>query len=390
MKKSFISIALLSLVLAITGCNNEPKVKNVIYLIGDGMGFGAVTTLLLTEDEPTGFEEAPVIGLSETCSANNYVTDSAAGGTALATGTRTNNGYVGADPDGNRLTSVLRKAQTYGMKTGIVVNTTLTEATPGAFYAGVTSRKMVFDIAKQFTESEVDVAIGGGLDHFIARPDSLDLTATLIENGYDVYLNWETVLNTESDKFVGILPLYDLHRREKNNGTASAAEGQDVCLAAQMAAINEDINATHLSEPTVYLEKATVKALDVLSRNNKDGFFLMIESAIIDGYGHNNDGEGMIVEMQEFGRTLRAMIDYVNNHPETLLVVTADHETGGTGVYYNGHTPANEGPLRLKFSTSGHTGTVVPVFAYGAGAENFAGVMKNIDIPEKIDALIRK
>lgn len=390
MKKSFISIALLSLVLAITGCNNEPKVKNVIYLIGDGMGFGAVTTLLLTEDEPTGFEEAPVIGLSETCSANNYVTDSAAGGAALATGTRTNNGYVGADPDGNQLTSVLRKAQTYGMKTGIVVNTTLTEATPGAFYAGVTSRKMVFDIAKQFTESEFDVAIGGGLDHFIARPDSLDLTATLIEKGYDVYLNWETVLNTESDKFVGILPLYDLHRREENNGTASAAEGQEVCLAAQMAAINEDVNATHLSEPTVYLEKATVKALDVLSRNNKDGFFLMIESAIIDGYGHNNDGEGMIVEMQEFGRTLRAMIDYVNNHPETLLVVTADHETGGTGVYYNGHTPANEGPLRLKFSTSGHTGTVVPVFAYGAGAENFAGVMKNIDIPEKIDALIRK
>ena len=393
MKKSFISIALLSLVLAITGCNNEPKVKNVIYLIGDGMGFGAVTTLLLTEDEPTGFEEAPVIGLSETCSANNYVTDSAAGGTALATGTRTNNGYVGADPDGNQLTSVLRKAQTYGMKTGIVVNTTLTEATPGAFYAGVTSRKMVFDIAQQFTESEVDVAIGGGLDHFIDRPDSLDLTATLIEKGYDVYLNWEAVLNTESDKFVGILPLYDLHRREENNGTASAAEGQEVCLAAQMAAINEDINATHLSEPTVYLEKATVKALDVLSRNTRDhkeGFFLMIESAIIDGYGHNNDGEGMIVEMQEFGRTLRAMIDYVNNHPETLLVVTADHETGGTGVYYNGHTPANEGPLRLKFSTSGHTGTVVPVFAYGVGAENFAGVMKNIDIPEKIDALIRK
>jgi alkaline phosphatase len=390
MKKiNLITIAALAM-FAMTSCCNEPQVKNVIYLIGDGMGFGAVTSLLLTEDEPTGFEQAHVIGLSETCSANNYVTDSAAGGTALATGTRTNNGYVGADPEGNQLTSVLRKAQTYGMKTGIVVNTTLTEATPGSFYAGVTSRKMVFDIAKQFTESQVDVAIGGGLDHFIARPDSLDLTATLIEKGYDVYLNWETVLNTESDKFVGILPLYDLHRREENNGTASAAEGQEVCLAAQMAAINEDVNATHLSEPTVYLEKATVKALDVLSRNNKDGFFLMIESAIIDGYGHNNDGEGMVVEMQEFGRTLNAMIDYVNKHPETLLVVTADHETGGTGVYYNGHTPANEGPLRLKFSTSGHTGTVVPVFAYGAGAENFAGVMKNIDIPKKIDALIRK
>ena len=388
-KNNIISMAVLAM-FAFTSCCNEPQVKNVIYLIGDGMGFGAVSTLLLSEDEQTGFEMAPVIGIHETCSANNYVTDSAAGGTALATGTRTNNGYVGADPDGNQLTSVLRKAQTYGMKTGIVVNTTLTEATPGAFYGGVTSRKFVYDIAKQFTESQVDVAIGGGLDHFIGRPDSLDLTATLIEKGYDVYLNWENVLETESDKFVGILPLYDLHRREKNNGEASAAEGQEVCLAAQMASLNEDADREHLSEPTVYLEKATAKALDVLSRNNKNGFFLMIESAIIDGYGHNNDGEGMVVEMQEFNRTLRQMVEYVNQHPETLLVVTADHETGGTGVYYNGNTPGNEGPLKLRFSTSGHTGTVVPVFAYGAGAENFAGVMKNTDIPKKIDALIKK
>ena len=388
-KNNIISMAVLAM-FAFTSCCNEPQVKNVIYLIGDGMGFGAVSTLLLSEDEQTGFEMAPVIGIHETCSANNYVTDSAAGGTALATGTRTNNGYVGADPDGNQLTSVLRKAQTYGMKTGIVVNTTLTEATPGAFYGGVTSRKFVYDIAKQFTESEVDLAIGGGLDHFVGRPDSLDLTATLIEKGYDVYLNWENVLETESDKFVGILPLYDLHRREKNNGEASAAEGQEVCLAAQMASLNEDADREHLSEPTVYLEKATAKALDVLSRNNKNGFFLMIESAIIDGYGHNNDGEGMVVEMQEFNRTLRQMIEYVNQHPETLLVVTADHETGGTGVYYNGHTPGNEGPLKLRFSTSGHTGTVVPIFAYGAGAENFAGLMKNIDVPAKIDALIKK
>ena len=389
MKKiNLISIAMMALMLA-TSCSNEPKVKNVIYLIGDGMGFGAVSTLLLSEDGLTGFEQAPVTGISETCSANNYVTDSPAGGTALATGTRTNNGYIGVDPDGKQLTSVLREAQATGRKTAIVVNTTLTEATPAAFYAGVTSRKMTYDIAKQFCESGVDLAIGGGLDHFFNRPDSLDLTATLIEKGYDVYLNWETVLNTTSDKFVGILPLYDLHRREENNGTASAAEGQEICLAAQMAAMNEDVNTTHLSEPTVYLEKATAKALEVLSRDNKDGFFLMIESAIIDGYGHNNDGEGMVIEMKEFNQTLQNMVDYVNQHPETLLVVTADHETGGTSIYYNGNTPGNEGPLRMKFSTSGHTGTVVPVFAYGAGAENFSGVMKNNDIPKKIAELMK-
>lgn len=389
MKRNFINtMSMLALCLLTVACCNvkKPEVENVIYLIGDGMGFGAVTSLLLTEDEVTGFEQAPVIGLSETCSANNYVTDSPAGGTALATGTRTNNGYLGVDPEGNQLTSILRKAQGMGKKTGIVVNTTLTEATPGSFYAGVTSRYMVYDIAKQFTESGVDVAIGAGLDHFINRPDSLDLTATLIEKGYDVYLSWENVLNATSDKFVGILPLCDVHRSESDNNTAGAAEGQEVCLAAQLAASAGEETATHLSEPDLYLEKATAKALDVLSRNGKDGFFLMIESAVIDGYGHNNDPEGMIEEMHEFDRTLRQLVEYVNTHPKTLLVVTADHETGGTGLDYCGY---EHGGPRLNFSTHGHTGTVVPIFAYGPGAEAFAGIMKNTDLPKKIEELIR-
>lgn len=389
MKRRFLNTAsMLALgILTAASCNvKKPEVENVIYLIGDGMGFGAVTSLLVSEDSLTGFEQAPIVGLSETCSANNYVTDSPAGGTALATGTRTNNGYLGVDPEGNQLTSILRKAQGMGKKTGIVVNTTLTEATPGAFYAGVTSRYMVFDIAKQFTESGVDVAIGAGLDHFINRPDSLDLTATLIEKGYDVYLSWENVLNTSSDKFIGILPLCDVHRSESDNNTAGAAEGQEVCLAAQLAASAGEETATHLSEPDLYLEKATAKALDVLSRDSKDGFFLMIESAVIDGYGHNNDPEGMIEEMQEFDRTLRQLVEYVNTHPNTLLVVTADHETGGTGLDYCGY---EAGKPRLNFSTHGHTGTVVPIFAYGPGAEAFAGVMKNVDLPKKIEELIR-
>lgn len=154
MKKNFLTIVSV-FALAALSCSRAPETpKNVIYLIGDGMGFGAVSSLLLSVDEATGFEQAPVIGLSETCSADNYVTDSAAGGTALATGTRTNNGFVGADPEGNQLTSILRKAQAMGKKTGIVVNTTLTEATPASFYAGVTSRKMVFDIANSLRKAK--------------------------------------------------------------------------------------------------------------------------------------------------------------------------------------------------------------------------------------------
>ena len=378
-----------------TSCNNnvaeKPQVKNVIYLIGDGMGFGAVSSLLLSEDSVTGFEQAPVIGLSETCSANNYVTDSPAGGTALACGVRTKNGYLGVDPEGKPLTSILRKAQAMGKRSGIVVNTVLTEATPAAFYAGVTSRSMSFDIAKQFTESGVDVAIGAGLEPFIKRPDSLDLTATLINKGYDVHLDWKTVLGTTSKKFVGILPMGDVHRRnESGNTTAGAADGAEVCLAAKLAASSEENgDTTRLSEPTVYLEKATAKALEVLSNDNRQGFFLMIESAIIDGYGHNNDSEGMIEEMKEFDNTLRQLVAYVNQHPETLLVVTADHETGGTGVSYKSYEVGSTAPVQLSFSTKGHTGTVVPVFAYGAGAEAFAGIMKNTDLPKKMEELMK-
>ena len=390
-KKASVAIALLA-VLAVTSCSSakdEPQVKNVIYLIGDGMGFGAVTSLLLAEDSVTGFEQAPVIGLNETCSANNYVTDSPAGGTALAAGVRTKNGYCGLDPEGNRLTTILHKAQAMGKKTGIVVNTTLTEATPAAFYAGVTSRRMTYEIAEQFTVSGVDVAIGSGLDHFISRPDSLDLTATLIDKGYDVYLNWSAVLNTPSDKFIGILPMADVHRQESGRKEAGAAAGHEVCLAARLASASEDAGASDLSEPTVYLQKASAKALDVLSRDNDNGYFLMIESALIDGYGHNNDSEGMIAEMKEFDALLRQLVAYVDQHPETLLVVTADHETGGTWLNYTGYEVGGSSPVVMSYSTRGHSGVVVPIFAYGEGAEAFAGVMKNTDIPKKIEQLMK-
>lgn len=380
-------------VLAFASCcgkTEQQKPKNVIYLIGDGMGFGAVSSLLLAEEGQTGFEMSPVIGLNETQSANNYVTDSPAGGTALATGTRTCNGFLGVDPDTVQLTSVLKKAQAMGKKTGIVVNTTLTEATPGAFYAGVPSRSMGYKIAEQFCESNVDVAIGAGLSVFINRPDSVDLTATLINKGYNVYLDWKSVLNTQSEKFVGILEMSDVHRRNKSSNTeAKAAEGDAVCLAAKLAADAGNLDTTRFSEPTVYLEKASVKALEQLSKNAPEGFFLMIESAIIDGYGHNNDSEGMVEEMKEFNGLLKALVAYVNAHPETLLVVTADHETGSTGVTYKSHAVNQPEGLQLSFSTKGHTGTVVPIFAYGTGAEKFQGIFKNREIPGVIEELMK-
>ena len=379
--------------LAAVSCTTEkmPQVKNVIYLIGDGMGFGAVSSLLLDDDSLTGFELSPVIGLSETCSANNYVTDSPAGGTALATGVRTLNGYLGVDVNGVPLESVLKKAQKMGKKSGIVVNTTLTEATPAAFYAGVLNRSKSFDIARQFVDSGVDVAIGAGLSAFVNRPDSLDLTAVLMDKGYDVYLQWKDVMESGSDKFVGILPMDNVHRRNKKRTEAGAADGAEVCLAAKLASGGESAVGIKMeAQPEQYLEKAVAKALSVLDKKGKkEGFFLMIESAIIDGYGHNNDSDGMIEEMNEFNRTLKVLVNYVNSHPGTLLVVTADHETGGTSVGYKGHNVGEKVPVSLTFSTKGHTGNIVPVFAYGKGAEYFGKVMKNTDLPKYIEVLMR-
>lgn len=390
LKKLFLAIAVAAVAAGCTAPQGQLKPKNVIYLIGDGMGFGAVSTLLLSEEGQTGFEMAPVIGLNETQSANNYVTDSPAGGTALATGTRTCNGFLGVGPDSLQLTSILKKAQAMGKKTGIVVNTTLTEATPGAFYAGVPSRSMGFKIAEQFCESGVDIAVGAGLSAFINRPDSVDLTATLIEKGYNVYLDWKSVLESDSEKFVGILEMSDVHRKNKSSNTvAKAAEGDQVCLAAKLAADAGNLDTIRFSEPTVYLQKASAKALEQLSKNAPDGFFLMIESAIIDGYGHNNDSEGMVVEMKEFNETLKALVAYVAAHPETLLVVTADHETGGTGIAYKSYPVGGTSDVTLNFSTKGHTGTVVPIFAYGAGAEKFGGIFQNREIPGIIEELMK-
>lgn len=388
MKRYFKLILMTALVVLITSCvhSRSKDVKNVIFLIGDGMGLGAVSASILMEEQETGFEYATALGLQETSSANNHVTDSPAGGTALATGTRTRNGYIGIDPNGTPLTSILKKAQKMGKKTGIVVNTTLTEATPASFYAHVTNRNQGYKIAEQFVNSGVDVAIGGGQSAFMNRTDSLDLVTELRDKGYGVYLDWEKVAQSNSEKFVGILPMSQVHRRNnKPQVTRSAEDGS----AIGVATTNTD-DSVEKYDPREYLSLATLKALESLEKNSrKDGFFLMIESAIIDGYGHNNDTEGMLVEMSDFNNTLLLLVDYVNNHPNTLLVVTADHETGGTGVAYNQHEVGEKVDVKLNFSTKGHTGTLVPVVAYGPGAELFSGFMKNTDIPKKIESLMR-
>ena len=336
-----ISVILIGIALLFPAEDKPPGQKNIIYLIGDGMGFGQVSTLIMERavnreaSSSSQISRITHMGIATTFSADSKVTDSAAGGTALATGEKTNNGTVGLNASGDTLTSIMVHAREMGKSTGIVVNTAILDATPAAFYAHVEKRSLWDEIAVQLTKSDYDILIGNGLEHFNSREDSLDLISVFTGKGYDFSDSWE-----------------------------------------KAAALDNSGKLVVLTSVRMVFPEAVAKALDLLDKkNNPEGFFLMIEEARIDGHGHNNDVQGLIDEMEIMDRVMQVVLDYADAHPETLVVITADHETGGVNIGYDG---------RPYFSTAGHSGSVVPVFAYGPGAEQFAGLMDNTDIPARI------
>ena len=344
---SAIAVILIGIALLFPVKEQKPVPKNVIYLIGDGMGFGQISTLIMEHAvngeayAATQLNRIQHIGLATTYSANSKVTDSAAGGTALATGEKTNNGTVGLNPSGDTLTSVLADAREMGKSTGIVVNTSILDATPAAFYAHVPQRSQWEDIAVQLTQCNYDLLIGDGLKYFNQRTDSLDLTEVFTEKGYAFFDSPDALSITQPEEKLLALANF----KEVLPGTVDNA-------------------LTWLGQ-----------------KENPEGFFLMIEEARIDGHGHNNDVRGLIDEMEIMDKVMKVVLDYADAHPETLVIITADHETGGVNMGYDG---------RPFFSTKGHSGTVVPVFAYGPGAENFTGLMDNTGIPERLRSLMAR
>ena len=334
---------------------DEPKVENVIYLIGDGMGVAQITATQIAQDyEPLNMERAEYVGLCKTYSASSRITDSAAAGTALATGHKTRNGMIGVTPDSTAVASVREKAEMAGMPTGIVVTYPVTNATPATFVGHVPHRNMEDEIATYYIKNEVDVVIGGGSRRFNQRADSLNLFDTLREKGYVVASELEAVEEVTDGKLMVL-----------------TAEGS---LSSILDGRSSD-----------FLPSATEKALEVLTNNakkNKTGFFLMVEGSQIDGWGHQNNVEGVITETKDFDNAVKVAFDYADEHPGTLVVVTADHATGGlTIVNGNRKFDIKDHKVDYAFSTGGHTGEMVPLFAYGTGAENFAGVFENADIP---------
>ena len=325
-----------------------PKAVNVIYMIGDGMALPQVYAAMLASREEMTFSQFPYIGVVDTHSASNDITDSAAGGTALASDHKTKNAMIGMNPDTIPVMTVFDALGELGKETGIVVTSYVTHATPAAFYAEVPHRKQYEEIALQMAENPyLNLIIGGGMRYFNERTDSLNLVERM-ENE----LGWK---------------VYDTLA--------------DIDVTCKKYAVMADKNhMPHAAERGDFLPRAVKTALKTLDRA-ENGFFLMVEGSQIDMACHAHDSVWMMDEMMDFDYAVKVALDYAKEKGNTLVVVTADHETGGLtlpdpqGHYTN---------VTFNYSTGSHTCLPVMVYAYGPGAEQFTGWMQNNELKAKI------
>ena len=354
-----ISCLVATLSLGITTLFAEQPVKNIIYLIGDGMSIASVSMMqLVNQYEPTIFDHAENIALQKSYSADNRVTDSAASGTALASGHKTNNTYLGVLPDGTAVESLTELAKSKGKATGVIVTTYLQHATPAAFYAHIPSRHEYATISEQLLESTLDLAIGGGMAFFSERYGNEKKAQKAIDKA-----EWTLA-------------------RTMEEVTQASAEDRVLALLADKEVGEKSGD---------YLSKATTKALELLERRGGDeGFVLMVEGSLIDGMGHGNDAIAQQEEMRSFMGAIEVAVEYAKSHPGTLVVVTADHGTGGLAlVSANADFTLSEQGVEFRWCTGGHSGEMIPIYLYGTGAESINGIMENSDLGNKLKELIR-
>lgn len=316
------------------------------------MGLPQITGTMYMNDNKTVFERFKNIGFHKSHSADNLVTDSAAGATAFASGVKTYNGAIGVNTRKESVPTLLEMAENKGMATGIVVTCSLTHATPAAFIAHAAGREQYESIALGYINTPIDIFIGGGMDYFIHRKtDSRNLVSELKSKGYVItdYLQQDiNALDITTSKNIGYF-------------TASA-------------------EPVPLSEGRTYDLPATNKAIDFLDQRSPEGFFLMIEGSQIDWGGHANDANYVVNEVHAFEKVIAAALDFAARDNNTLVVVTADHETGGFAVQ-----PGSKlNDIQVAFTTKSHTALMIPVFAEGPGAEAFRGIYENTAIFDKL------
>lgn len=346
-----ISIAACSLTLFASFQNPSPTAKsqprNVILLVGDGMGLSQISYALIQATERMNIEKFKSCGFSKTSASNHKITDSAAGATAFACGHKTYNGAIAVDDQKKSLPTILEMAEKMGMATGLIATCAITHATPASFIAHQPSRDMAEAIAADFLATDIDLFIGGGRNHFNNRKDQQDLLKTLRERGYDVVTD-QAALNAHdpNKKLAALLAPNHLPKMQDGRGN--------------------------------YLSEATTLGINQLSQN-KNGFFLMVEGSQIDWGGHSNDAAYILEEMRDFDKAIGIALAFAEKQGNTLVIVTADHETGGFALSGNEDDKTNPN-LSPGFVTKNHTATMVPVFAYGPGAEQLQGVYENTEI----------
>ena len=327
------------------------KVKNIIFMIGDGMGLEQISAAWVCNGGKLNLDNFSKIGLQRSYSANKLITDSAAAGSALATGQKTNNGMIAMDPDSVAVKSLAEEAMEKGKRAGAAVTCRVTDATPAVFFSHSFSRKNMDDIAVQMTNSGLYFLSGGGTRYWSGRKDGVDLVGQARDMGYSYVETKEEMMAVQKGPLIALMDKYEL---------PFALDRGDI------------------------LPSAVRKALQLL--DNKKGFFLMIEGSMIDDGGHDNKAGQTMEEIFDFDRTLGLVLEWAEKDGETLVIVTADHATGGMTLLSGS---LDEKRIRVKYSTTGHNGIALPVFAWGPHSEDFIGVYENSELSDKIRALIK-
>ncbi len=334
--------------------------KNVILMIGDGMGLSQLSSAYYFPDEKDAdrepsFSRFKYIGLALTSSGREVVTQSPAAATAMATGYKTYNNAVGVDLDTVVRENIVEILSKKGYMTGVIATSYVTDATPAGFYAHQPERYMQKEIAMDLLKSDIDFFAGGGSKYF---RDSTGVFP-FEEHGIEVnYRRLKKIRKPEPGSRYGFLLGFEWMPKMQ--------EGR------------KD-----------FLPKSTSIAVDFLSTGDA-GYFLMVEGSQIDNAGHGKDVDYMKAEINDFERTINDVMDYAEKNGETLVIVTADHETGGFTLGAQGENDGygDYSIIEPRFASTNHSAALVPVFAFGPGAENFIGVYENTEIFHKLVSLL--
>jgi len=343
-------LLMIAIVLSLTAAHSPAAPKNIILMIGDGMGAGQLTAARYAKGK-LEMERCTVGGLVTTHSIDKMVTDSAASGTAMATGYKTTNGTIAQTPEGDPLKTALEVAEEKGKATGLVCTSAITHATPASFSAHVPRRKMQAEIAEQIAAKEIEVLFGGGRSFFIPKSEKGSLRSDKKNLLAILETRMEVITKAEEFKTLGI----------------------PECVAGLFA----DKALPKASEDRISLSAMTDKAIQILAQD-KDGFFLMVEGSQIDWSGHANDAEYMLKETIDFDHAVGVALDFAERNGDTLVIVTADHETGGFALL--GGSVEARSVTKTAFASTKHSAAMVPLFAHGPGAEAFGGIQDNTDL----------